>query len=284
MAFIRSISSEHDDLSGGGLVSFGSMVPNDKNVYLIIAMSGSYYANPSPHMKVVDAYNNKYFDWMPDDAQHDADIFFSPNSVINSKSIMHIGDGTYNDTTGHYSSEFFNSSNIYIGEVGYYPFDKCLKDNISYILIDTGNNIHSNNDYPYIRGDHTQVLSFRLSQPAGVLDVQHNGTSITDENGVAEIGDVAYISDVNNVQTTLQSNFQAGVDSVYNACVSKGSTPASHSLTDVVNGILAIPQGGGGGMELGHSIAEEVYLPKTDAYSTLVAAVTVTTIAEENQT
>lgn len=44
---------------------------------------------------------------------------------------------------------------------------------------------------------------------------------------------------------TLQANFQAGVDAIYNACVTKGSTPASHSLSDVVDGILAIPTGGG---------------------------------------
>ena len=37
--------------------------------------------------------------------------------------------------------------------------------------------------------------------------------------------------------STLQSNFQAGVDSVYNAIVAKGTTPASKSLSDVVTAI-----------------------------------------------
>ena len=37
--------------------------------------------------------------------------------------------------------------------------------------------------------------------------------------------------------TTLQSNFQAGVDSVYNAIVAQGTTPASKSLSDVVTGV-----------------------------------------------
>lgn len=50
----------------------------------------------------------------------------------------------------------------------------------------------------------------------------------------------------NNVQSAIQklkSNFQGGVDAIYNACVAKGSTPASHSLSDVVAGINAIPTG-----------------------------------------
>lgn len=50
----------------------------------------------------------------------------------------------------------------------------------------------------------------------------------------------------NNVQTAIQkikTNFQAGVDAVYDAVVAKGSTPASHSLSDVIAGIGNIPTG-----------------------------------------
>lgn len=39
-------------------------------------------------------------------------------------------------------------------------------------------------------------------------------------------------------------NFQAGVDDCYDACVAKGSTPASHSLSDVVAAIGNISGGG----------------------------------------
>lgn len=49
-----------------------------------------------------------------------------------------------------------------------------------------------------------------------------------------------------NVQSAIQklkTNFQDGVDAVFNACDAKGSTPASHSLSDVVAGIYAIPTG-----------------------------------------
>ena len=42
----------------------------------------------------------------------------------------------------------------------------------------------------------------------------------------------------------MKETFQAGVEACYNACVTKGSTPISHALGDVVNGILAIESGG----------------------------------------
>ena len=41
----------------------------------------------------------------------------------------------------------------------------------------------------------------------------------------------------------MKSSFQDGVDDIYDACVAKGSTPASHSLSDVVTGIENIPGG-----------------------------------------
>lgn len=50
-------------------------------------------------------------------------------------------------------------------------------------------------------------------------------------------------SDINNAVQTLESNFQAGVDSIYDAVVAKGSTPTSKSLSDVVEAIGNI-QGG----------------------------------------
>lgn len=52
--------------------------------------------------------------------------------------------------------------------------------------------------------------------------------------------------ELNSAVANLQSNFQDGVDDIYDACISKGSTPASYSLADVVNGVLNIPQNPGG--------------------------------------
>lgn len=48
---------------------------------------------------------------------------------------------------------------------------------------------------------------------------------------------------IQNTASELQQNFQAGVDTVYDAVVAKGSTPTSHSLSDVVTGINNIPTG-----------------------------------------
>ena len=41
----------------------------------------------------------------------------------------------------------------------------------------------------------------------------------------------------------MQINFQDGVEAIYDACVAKGSTPVSTSLSDVIDGIMAIPSG-----------------------------------------
>lgn len=49
---------------------------------------------------------------------------------------------------------------------------------------------------------------------------------------------------LNQAVTTLQTNFQAGVDAVGAACTRKGSPPASHSLEDTVAAIDAIQTGG----------------------------------------
>lgn len=58
-------------------------------------------------------------------------------------------------------------------------------------------------------------------------------------NGTCQIMNDA--ADCEKLKTDLQNSFQAGVDSVYDAVVAKGSTPASKSLSDVVAGISAIP-------------------------------------------
>lgn len=73
-------------------------------------------------------------------------------------------------------------------------------------------------------------------------------------------------NEVASAKAELESNFQDGVDDIYDACVSKGSTPASHSLADVVDGILAIDGGGGGDKDTIEFIssAEQTNVPTTD--------------------
>ena len=68
-----------------------------------------------------------------------------------------------------------------------------------------------------------------------VDDVYQNGNSVLGEDHIARIN-CATPEDIQQ----LQVNFQAGVDSIYDACVTKGSTPESHALSDVVDGILNI--------------------------------------------
>lgn len=58
--------------------------------------------------------------------------------------------------------------------------------------------------------------------------------------GTTQVASAKALSELNS---NLKSNFQAGVDSIYNACVAKGSTPASKSLSDVVAGINNIQTG-----------------------------------------
>jgi hypothetical protein len=48
------------------------------------------------------------------------------------------------------------------------------------------------------------------------------------------------LDELNAFAHALQTNFQAGVDSVYNAVSAKGSTPASHSLSDILTSIGSI--------------------------------------------
>ena len=58
--------------------------------------------------------------------------------------------------------------------------------------------------------------------------------------GTTQVASAKALSELNS---NLKANFQAGVDSIYDACVAKGSTPASKSLSDVVAGINNIQTG-----------------------------------------
>ena len=89
--------------------------------------------------------------------------------------------------------------------------------------------------------------SYDLYAPNGggtgnVEDVYVNGTSVLDSNHIAQIDLTSYTTDteLQSAISTLQASFQDGVDAIYNACVRKGSTPASHSLADVIAAIYAI--------------------------------------------
>lgn len=70
--------------------------------------------------------------------------------------------------------------------------------------------------------------------------------NINDFNQNTEkIDDLIY--DIEEDIADMKVTFRAGVDACYDACVTKGSTPDSHALSDVVQGILDIETGGGSG-------------------------------------
>ena len=93
-----------------------------------------------------------------------------------------------------------------------------------------------------IDGTSTNIYAPSGGGTGDVADVYVNGSSVLDANKIAQIDLTGYATDneLASAVATLQANFQAGVDSIYNACVRKGSTPASHSLADVVDAIYAI--------------------------------------------
>ena len=103
------------------------------------------------------------------------------------------------------------------------------------------------NETPTVDLEKIQIDNVVYNIPSGggsgdVVDVYVNGTSVLDSNKIAQIDLTNYATDseLANAIATLQASFQDGVDAIYNACVRKGSTPASHSLSDVVAAIYAI--------------------------------------------
>lgn len=77
---------------------------------------------------------------------------------------------------------------------------------------------------------------YDVAREEGTVDVAGHPFNASNMNDLEER--------IEDAVDTLQTNFQAGVDSIYDACVDKGSTPASHSLADVVEAIENISGGG----------------------------------------
>lgn len=106
-------------------------------------------------------------------------------------------------------------------------------------------------------GEHIGTITIdgvaqNIYAPAGggsgnVADVYVDGSSVLDANHIAQIDLTGYATDteLSTAIANLQASFQDGVDRIYEACVRKGSTPASHSLADVIDAIYAI----GGNMD-----------------------------------
>jgi hypothetical protein len=97
-------------------------------------------------------------------------------------------------------------------------------------------------DEPYIDYQNTYDVYAPSGGGGNVDDVMVNGASVVDSSHVARIDLTPYATDTELATAVagLQASFQDGVDRIYEACVRKGSTPASHSLTDVIAAIYAI--------------------------------------------
>lgn len=82
------------------------------------------------------------------------------------------------------------------------------------------------------------------SSSFGTTVVANPQASATTNLNKLQVGNTVYDvvseTELSTAISTLQASFQDGVDAIYNACVAKGSTPASHSLSDVVTAIYAI--------------------------------------------
>ncbi|MBO7450907.1 MAG: hypothetical protein J6U54_11130 [Clostridiales bacterium] len=91
--------------------------------------------------------------------------------------------------------------------------------------------------------DITQSKRFKWWNSAGSNDLSHQSLMVVLTFPLYN-ETTGYVTDsqLNNAVNTLESNFQDGVDDIYQACISKGSTPASYSLADVIDGVLNIPQ------------------------------------------
>lgn len=84
-----------------------------------------------------------------------------------------------------------------------------------------------------------------ITTPSAGQVLKYNSTSSKWENGAEAASGVTYSNTSSHLEATdvqgaideMIVNFQDGVDDVYDACVAKGSTPASHSLSDVITAI-----------------------------------------------
>ncbi len=95
-------------------------------------------------------------------------------------------------------------------------------------------------------GEHIANISVNgvvneLYAPDGGSSVEANpATSPTVDLSSLRVGNTVYAVANPSDLDALRLSFQDGVDRIYEACVRKGSTPASHSLTDVITAIYNI--------------------------------------------
>ena len=153
--------------------------------------------------------------------QHGDPVWEDPYSVVNYK-------GNDEDNTEYYRARCNVAYDIgpTQEQVGH-----CIRNGLIFWL-SPGYSVGSVTGYAYFHGVILSVPIYHEEEDGYVTETEM---------------DNAISTAVSDAVSTLESNFQDGVDAIYDACVAKGSTPASQSLSDVVQGIMDIPQSGGGG-------------------------------------
>ena len=88
-----------------------------------------------------------------------------------------------------------------------------------------------------------QIYGIKLHHTVEIVAIAPTASTLAKKCVFDPTGTDLESTNVEDVVKELEANFQAGVDDIYDAVVAKGSTPASHSLSDVVAGIGNIPTG-----------------------------------------
>jgi hypothetical protein len=171
------------------------------------------------------------------------DSDYSPINTIYSEAVYSDGDGE--DFSGLYVNDgvLYTINNEYKGDT----------NRLTYSVYNL-----ERDPYPQKYISCAFFIAFNSIVPQqGTIVIPNPGFASTDELTKIQIQDTVYDvvspTELSTVVSTLESNFQDGVDAIYDACVAKGSTPASQSLSDVVQGIMDIPQGGGSGDTVSYS-------------------------------
>lgn len=113
--------------------------------------------------------------------------------------------------------------------------------NKTYTSVDTGSKVFTGSlqEWDQLTIAQKKTYDFISNEDPGGTQGTFPADRVSYDNTVSGLT----ATDVQGAVDEMHTNFQAGVDDIYDAVVAKGSTPASHSLSDVVAGITAIPTG-----------------------------------------
>lgn len=177
----------------------------------------------------------------------------SPSSEFASQTIaLSDGDYDYLMVMARYSIGDSKACPVVIGKSGYINFSDYSSSSsmvlslfrsfgtnysgTSVTFSDAKNNGAKNNNYLIP----TVIYGIKLHHTIEIKAIAPTVSTLAKNSVFNPTGTDLESTNAEDAIKELESNFQDGVDAVYNAVVAKGSTPASHSLSDVVDGIASI--------------------------------------------